>query len=295
MSYLTTNYISKYGLNSTNENSRLGYKNNRNVAVYVGSFDPPHLGHQNVVTSLLNLPNIDDVFIVPTYQHCFKDNVSNFDDRVDLIHSAFGNMSHVYVSPVERELIDIMGVKMNRTHITLRRLKELYNDITFHLVMGTDLFNNFSSWENLDYYQDTSLIVIHREKYELEPDNLSYIMECVTRKITFIGKDFPFHNISSTYIKKCFAKKEFNKLNGIVNSTVIKYIKKNEKMLENYQQQYINSIKMIDENTVKDDLKDDLKPEDTTQDDSYNISRSPSSYYLTDYLKIPDIFKLPRK
>ena len=45
----------------------------KNIALYGGSFDPPHIGHEAVVKALLDLNYIDKIIIMPTFLNPFKD------------------------------------------------------------------------------------------------------------------------------------------------------------------------------------------------------------------------------
>ncbi len=44
------------------------------IALFGGSFDPPHIGHKAIVKSLCNLKDIDKVIVMPTF----------FNGRIDL-------------------------------------------------------------------------------------------------------------------------------------------------------------------------------------------------------------------
>jgi nicotinate-nucleotide adenylyltransferase len=44
------------------------------VAIFGGSFDPPHKGHQNIVQRALETLEIDKLIILPAYLNPFKQN-----------------------------------------------------------------------------------------------------------------------------------------------------------------------------------------------------------------------------
>ena len=77
----------------------------RRVAVYGGSFDPPHLGHVLSVAWALSAAEIDAVWIIPTWKHAFnKEHCASFEERMSMCELAFAVFRDVEVSDVERRL-----------------------------------------------------------------------------------------------------------------------------------------------------------------------------------------------
>lgn len=48
-------------------------KNSLNIAIFGGSFDPPHTGHDEIVKAALNALDIDKLIIIPTFCSPFKE------------------------------------------------------------------------------------------------------------------------------------------------------------------------------------------------------------------------------
>lgn len=42
------------------------------IGIFFGSFDPPHIGHVNIVTAALNSSIVDKVIVVPAYKSVWK-------------------------------------------------------------------------------------------------------------------------------------------------------------------------------------------------------------------------------
>lgn len=116
-----------------------------NVAVYGGSFDPPHLGHVMVVSHLLlNDPSVDKVLVVPCFKQAGK-NLADFERRWEMCIHAFDWLPRVEVSDVEQEL--------GGESITLRTMQELKRhkpDWNLRFVMGTDLLESCKTWDGWD-------------------------------------------------------------------------------------------------------------------------------------------------
>lgn len=41
----------------------------KKIALFGGSFDPPHLGHQLVISYLMGSQDIDECWVIPAYKH----------------------------------------------------------------------------------------------------------------------------------------------------------------------------------------------------------------------------------
>jgi hypothetical protein len=41
------------------------YKMIKQIAIYGGAFDPPHLGHLGLIKHLISLPGMDEVWVLP--------------------------------------------------------------------------------------------------------------------------------------------------------------------------------------------------------------------------------------
>jgi len=72
------------------------------TALFGGSFDPPHIGHKEIVKKVLKLPDIDRVVVVPTYLNPFK---KSFDfspkERFESVELIFFDIENVIISDYE--------------------------------------------------------------------------------------------------------------------------------------------------------------------------------------------------
>ncbi len=115
--------------------------NPRCVAFFGGSFDPPHVAHVLLVTyARLTLP-IDEVLVVPVFEHVFGKRLAPYQDRVQLCERAFDGISKVRVSRIEAEL-----PRPNRTLDTLQRLQALEPETQLRLLVGSDVLQEAHRW-----------------------------------------------------------------------------------------------------------------------------------------------------
>jgi nicotinate-nucleotide adenylyltransferase len=104
------------------------------VAVFGGSFNPPHVAHVLACAVLLSVEDIDQVLVVPTYKHPFAKALAPFEDRVRMCELATEWMARVVVSRVEEE----MGGE-SRTLRTLEHLATAHPDWSLRLANGADI------------------------------------------------------------------------------------------------------------------------------------------------------------
>ena len=141
----------------------------KRVAIYGGSFNPPHVGHVLVVSYVLATSNVDAVWLVPCYQHAFSKALVPFEKRLEMTRIAISHFgpSYANVSDVEAR---IGGV--SRTIDTIRRLQVEEPDIQFDLVVGADIFQDRASWKSFDELEQLCrFIVIGRDGYPSPPDH----------------------------------------------------------------------------------------------------------------------------
>ncbi len=112
------------------------------IALFGGSFNPPHVAHQMAALYVLETAPIDEIWLLPTFRHAHGKALAPFDDRLamcELAARALG--ARAKVSDVERELGD-----ESRTLRTLRTLQARFAEHIFSLVIGADLLAEVPSW-----------------------------------------------------------------------------------------------------------------------------------------------------
>jgi nicotinate-nucleotide adenylyltransferase len=137
----------------------------RTVAIFGGSFDPPHIAHVLAVTYALSVELIDEVLVIPVFQHSFAKELAPFEDRAAMCRLAFEWISGVCVSEVEREL----GGE-SRTLRTLEHLHNVHPDWSLRLLVGADVLLDASQWHRFDRVIELApLLVLGRRGVE-RPD-----------------------------------------------------------------------------------------------------------------------------
>lgn len=119
----------------------------RTIALFGGSFNPPHVAHQMVCLLVLETAGVDAVWMVPTYHHAFAKELVDFEHRYrmcELAARVFGQA--VAVSRIEAEL----ARPVSRTLDTLEALQTRHPDALFRLVIGADILVETAKWYRWD-------------------------------------------------------------------------------------------------------------------------------------------------
>jgi len=177
------------------------------IALFGGSFDPPHIGHIGIVTQLLTIKDIDKVVVMPTYLNPFKSGYhAPAELRLQWLKSIFASSKRVDISSFE--------VDLQRSVPTIESVKYLLTQYKkIYLVIGADNLNTLCKWANYNELETlVTFIVATRDGIEI-PNNFLKLE---------LNED-----ISSTVLRKNI---DIQKIPKISSKEIIKFYKeKNEK------------------------------------------------------------------
>ena len=117
------------------------------IAVYSGSFDPLHIGHQAIMEYLTNVREFDWVYLVVSPQNPMKD-----PSKADSAEARYkAAIDAVRRHPELHVWVDDIELKMPRPHYTIKTLdalkkREPENDFT--LVIGADNLDRIHKWRD---------------------------------------------------------------------------------------------------------------------------------------------------
>lgn len=112
------------------------------LAVFGGSFDPPHIGHAMVVSWLLLTDKVDRVLLVPVAAHPFSKRTSPFARRVAWCRALAEALGcKVEVSEIEGEL-----PAPSYTLQTMEALAERWPGADLRFVVGADIEPELPQW-----------------------------------------------------------------------------------------------------------------------------------------------------
>jgi nicotinate-nucleotide adenylyltransferase len=141
------------------------------VAVYGGSFNPPHVGHAMVAAWVLWTQRADQVWLVPTAHHAFSKELAPFELRVRLCQALARTVGPgVHVSDIESRL-----PTPSYTFNTLSEMADAHPDHSFRLVLGSDNLDQLHAWHRwADVAARFDPLIVGRVGYPDVPDAPSF-------------------------------------------------------------------------------------------------------------------------
>ena len=131
----------------------------RNIALFGGSFDPPHIGHETIVKELVKLDYIDKVIVMPTFLNPFKSSFyAPATLRTEWLREIFFSQKKVEISTYE--------VDKSRKVSTIESVKHFLQEYEkIYLVIGADNLATLHTWHEYDTLKElVTFIVISRGK-----------------------------------------------------------------------------------------------------------------------------------
>jgi nicotinate-nucleotide adenylyltransferase len=133
------------------------------VALFGGSFNPPHVGHQLLAFYVLETADVDELWFVPCWKHPFDKEMETFTHRMrmtELAASALGPRARV--SDFESKL----GGEKSRTLLTIKGLQAQFPQHEFRLVIGADLEPELPFWYGAEELRrSVQMLVVGRGGY----------------------------------------------------------------------------------------------------------------------------------
>lgn len=184
------------------------------VGIFGGSFNPIHIGHVNLALNIRELAGLDAVWFVVSPQNPFKVDQHLMPDEVRLamVETAVADIEGLEPCDVEMQM-----PRPSYMANTLARLREMYPEHDFVLVIGADNWTRFERWYKYDeILRNHQVVVYPRLGDEIDKESLP-------EGVTLV--DTPLYNISSTEIRERLA--EGKSIEGLVPSVVEKMCKEN--------------------------------------------------------------------
>lgn len=137
------------------------------IAIYGGSFNPPHLGHLEAATAVCEELKPDKLLIIPDNIPPHKDMDADSpspEARLELCRLNFAGLPNVEISDME-----LRRQGKSYTAQTIEQLRAEYPADELLLVVGSDMFLSFEEWYEFEYLlKNCALVIVSREEDDME-------------------------------------------------------------------------------------------------------------------------------
>ena len=137
------------------------------IAIYGGSFNPPHLGHVEAARTVAAVLAPDRLLIVPASvppHKALADGSPTAQQRLELCRLAFADIPGAAISEIE-----LRREGKSYSYDTVRLLREENPDAQLILVVGTDMLLSFEKWYQFRYLlENCTLAVLARGEDDLD-------------------------------------------------------------------------------------------------------------------------------
>jgi nicotinate-nucleotide adenylyltransferase len=174
------------------------------VAVFGGSFNPPHVGHVLACALLLSVEEIQRVLVVPTYRHPFAKALAAFEERLRMCEIAMGWIPGVEVSAIEGEI----GGESRTLH-TLEHLARQHPDWHLRLVIGADILAEAPRWYGFDAIEKLAPPIVLGRAGVVAPGAPPALLP----------------DVSSTKVRGCIERGAWDELKHLVPRAVLEHVR----------------------------------------------------------------------
>ena len=139
-------------------------------AIFLGTFNPPHQGHRNVILSVCDwyskkhIIDLEQIFIIPCWQNPNKEYVTSYWDRYKMcLQEFYGALpDYVLIDDIEAE------IKPKYTYDLIKYFKsnkDLYIKDDFYWIITNETFNELwdNKWYNSEWLLDNNRFILIEE------------------------------------------------------------------------------------------------------------------------------------
>lgn len=192
------------------------------IAIYGGTFNPPHRGHVESLQAVYKQAKPDRVLVIPASIPPHKELAAGSPDaekRLELTRLAFKELPYAEVTDME-----LTRTGKSYTSDTVAELLSKYPDAELMLAMGTDMFLSFETWHEYRYLIDNVTMLVFARR-EGEDEKIfkygEYLESKYGAKINYIMHD-PLP-ISSSEIRRLLPRRLGRELlPGVVFARIVK-------------------------------------------------------------------------
>ena len=115
----------------------------KKIAMFGGSFNPPHIGHLELAQAFIDRLSLDKLLLIPVFSppHKSGSEMASAQHRLNMC-----KLLEKYNNKIEVSDIEVIRGGSSYTVDTLKALKALYPDDELFLIIGADMYMSLQSW-----------------------------------------------------------------------------------------------------------------------------------------------------
>ncbi len=213
------------------------------IAIFGGSFDPPHIGHEEIIKKALANLDIDELFVVPTFLNPFKNRFFAPPNlRLEWIKKLLKCYKNTRLITYE-----VDQARSVPTIKTIKYLRSIYDLNEIYLIIGADNIRSLQKWQNYEELKKlVHFVVATRDNVEI-PKGLQKLQIDVNISSTNLRDD-----LKKEYLPKVVADeieqyyKERGEMSSIIDTTI--------EVLDEKKAENIQVFDMRDKDYIVDDV-----------------------------------------
>ncbi len=134
------------------------------ICLFGGTFDPPHIGHHNIINNLL-IKNYDKIIVMPTGDVNYKQILTDKQIRLEMVRIWVDSFKD---NRLEVDDFEVNHCQISTTEQTIKYLKEKYPNDEIYMAIGYDSYIDLENWDNYDYLKDNVKFEVYNRDGSIE-------------------------------------------------------------------------------------------------------------------------------
>ncbi len=237
------------------------------IALFGGSFDPPHIGHEAIVSSASTL--YDLIYIVPTFLSPFKSSFAAPPElRLKWVKKLWDEYKNIKISDYEiSQNAPTPSIK------TARYIKSLHKDCELFIIIGADQLNDLDRWHEINELKKIAKFVIatRPDQVATELEYLQTLPICanisssqIRSKLDFSAVPSPLRSeIKNFYTQRSIMQNRVDKIRLILDDKKAENIETVDMQDRSYIAKFViiaTTLASRHAASLLDELKTQLKP-----------------------------------
>ena len=172
------------------------------VAIYGGSFDPPHKGHSEIIRTLCENVLYTHIILMPNFKNPLKtpplfaplQRLQMCEKIAKEYNAQYPPLSSSSLASLPRVSVNDYEIRQNRAVYSVESVREIQNelkakyadmcrDMKYAFVLGSDSFNQLARWHNpQELCEMVDFVVVHRVDLESSSESTLESSSCVDSK-----------------------------------------------------------------------------------------------------------------